>query len=182
MTQYRRKRVPGATYFFTVNVLDRRGRLLVERVDDLRAAVAPFRVDAWVVLPEHLHCIWTLPEGDGDFSRRWRLIKGGFSARVPKARYRSASRGAKGERGIWRRRFWQHTIRDARDNAAHRDYVHFNPVKHGLVVRAADWPYSSFQRAARMGLYPADWGEGDEAPGVFGERCGWGCVECPFKG
>jgi len=174
MTQYRRNRVPGACYFFTVNLLDRRSRLLVDRADVLRAAVreamtaAPFHVDAFVVLPEHLHCIWTLPEGDSDFSGRWKMIKAAFSSAMPRERYRSESRVAKGEHGIWQRRFWEHTIRDERDYAAHMDYVHFNPVKHGLVDRPADWPHSSFHRAVGMGLYPADWGGGFEASGTFG--------------
>jgi len=164
MTYYRRNRVPGGTYFFTVNLFDRGSGLLVEKIDVLREAVRetkavrPFHIDAWVVLPEHLHCLWTLPPGDEDFSMRWRAIKSGFSRRMPRGEYRSASRAVRAERGIWQRRFWEHRIRDDRDYAAHFDYVHFNPVKHGLVNHVADWAYSSFHRAVKMGIYPADWG------------------------
>jgi putative transposase len=164
MTNYRRFRVPGGTYFFTVNLKDRRSDLLVRHVDLLRQAMrealahAPFQTDAFVVLPEHLHAIWTLPEGDFDFSKRWRNIKTIFSRHLPKGEAVSPSRVAKGERGIWQRRFWEHAIRDEADYRTHVGYVHFNPVKHGLVTNAADWPYSSFHRCVRAGLYPPDWG------------------------
>ena len=163
MTAYRRNRVPGGTYFFTVNLYDRRAALLVQHINSLRKAVrgvkanAPFHIDAWVVLPDHLHCLWTLPEGDADFSARWQAIKTAFSKEMPQGEYRSPSRRAKAERGIWQRRFWEHTIRDEQDYAAHMDYIHFNPVKHGLVAEVADWPYSSFHRAVKMGLYPTTW-------------------------
>jgi putative transposase len=133
---------------------------------------APFHIDAWVVLPEHLHCVWTLPEWDADYSGRWRMIKAGFSARMPAARYRSESKIAKGEKGIWQRRFWEQTIRDERDYAVHVDYVHFNSVRHGLVARAADWPHSTFHRAVREGLYPADWGGGSSWAGID-DDVGW---------
>ena len=163
MTDYRRNRVPGGTYFFTVNLYDRRRALLVKNIEILRQAVrkvkinAPFHIDAWVVLPDHLHCLWTLPEGDLNFSMRWQAIKTAFSKQIPQGEFRSASRSGKAERGIWQRRFWEHTIRDDRDYAAHMDYTHFNPVKHGLVAEVADWPYSSFHHAVRMGLYPTNW-------------------------
>ena len=143
--------------------LERQGRLLVEHVDLLREAVRavrrerPFHIDAWVVLPDHLHAVWTLPVGDSDYSGRWREIKKAFSKGLPKTERLSAVRAAKGERGIWQRRFWEHTIRDDADYAAHIDYVHINPVKHGLVERVAQWPYSSFHRAVAMDLYPLDW-------------------------
>jgi putative transposase len=162
MPEYRRNRVAGGTYFFTVNLLDRSSDLLVTRIDALRAAVrstrarAPFHIDAWVVLPEHLHCIWTLPEGDDDFSGRWRAIKKTFAKAQPADEHRSATRLLRHERGIWQRRFWEHTIRDERDYAAHMDYVHFNPVKHALVDHVAAWPFSTFRRCVRRGLYPAD--------------------------
>jgi putative transposase len=129
--------VPGGTYFFTVNLYDRQSMLLTRNVGVLRDAVrkvrakAPFHIDAWVVLPDHLHCLWTLPEGDFDYATRWKAIKTDFSKQIPEGEFRSASRVAKGERGIWQRRFWEHTIRDDRDYRAHVDYVHFNPVKHG---------------------------------------------------
>jgi len=176
MPNYRRNRIAGVTYFFTLALADRRSDLLVQQVAALRAAVAraralyPFTIDAWVVLPEHLHAIWTLPDGDADFSTRWTLIKRGFSARIAEHESRSASRIAKGERGIWQRRFWEHTVRDDADFARHVDYVHFNPVKHGLAGSAKDWPFSSFRRAVARGNYPIHWGCGDDLGGEFGER------------
>jgi putative transposase len=166
MSNYRRVRVPGGTYFFTVNLLERRRRLLVDRIDDLRVAfhathaVRPFEVLAIVVLPEHLHCVWRLPPGDADNANRWAQIKSGFSRRLPPEERRCARRVAKRERGIWQRRYWEHLIRDERDLRQHVDYIHFNPVKHGHVLRVADWPYSSFHRWVRAGDYPADWGAG----------------------
>ena len=153
----------AALYFFTVNLLDRQSDLLVRHIETLREVVrerrarAPFHIDAWVVLPEHMHCMWTLPPGDTDFSARWQAIKTGFSKRLPPGEPRSASRIGKGERGIWQRRFWEHTIRDDRDYGIHLDYIHFNPVKHGLVTDVGDWPYSSFHRCVAMGFYPAGW-------------------------
>ena len=174
MPDYHRNRVPGGTYFFTVNLLERNSRLLTDRIEALREAVRKvrraraFHIDSWVVLPEHIHCIWTLPEGDSDYSGRWRAIKIAFAKAVPKTERRSAVRRAKGERGIWQRRFWEHTIRDERDYASHMDYVHFNPVKHGRVERVKDWPYSSFHRLVKAGVYPLDWagdGAGNLAPG-----------------
>ena len=107
---------------------------------------SPFHTDAWVTLPNHLHCIWTLPEGDHDFSSRWRDIKKDFSKHLPQGEPRSRSRTAKGERGIWQRRFWEHTIRDDQDYTTHINYIHHNPVRHGLTTQAADWPFSSFHR------------------------------------
>ena len=175
MTDYRRNRVPGGTYFFTVNLADRRSDLLVRRIDVLRDAVrrararAPFHIDAWIVLPEHMHCLWTLPDGDTDFSMRWQAIKTAFSRNVPPGEYRSASRIAKGERGVWQRRFWEHTIRDDRDYAQHMDYIHLNPIKHGLVASVGNWPYSSFHRCVAMGLYLPGWGGGAIEPDAAGE-------------
>jgi putative transposase len=163
MPNYCRNRVPGGTYFFTVNLLDRRSELLVTHVEALRDAVrdarrrAPFHIDAWVVLPEHLHCIWTLPPEDDDFSGRWRALKKAFSKAVPVNEPRSSVRLQRRERGIWQRRFWEHTIHDDADYANHMDYVHFNPVKHGLVERVGDWPFYSFHRCVAAGLYPAGW-------------------------
>ncbi len=176
MPDYRRNRVPGATYFFTVNLLDRDCPLLVERIDVLRASVRrvralmPFHIDAWVVLPEHMHALWTLPEHDVDFPRRWRAIKMAFSRSIPAGEARSASRVARGERGIWQRRYWEHTIRDDRDYATHLDYIHFNPVKHGLVTDVAAWPFSSFHQAVRTGLYPLAWAGRDDEAADRGER------------
>jgi len=168
MPDYRRFRIPGGCYFFTVNLLDRKSSLLAERVDLLRKSVRivkqryPFHIDAWVVLPEHMHCIWTLPPNDDNFSGRWREIKKAFSRALPNNETRSTVRVRRNERGIWQRRFWEHAIRDERDYAAHMDYVHFNPVKHGWVKQASDWPYSSFHQWVRKKVYPQDWaGEGD---------------------
>jgi len=176
MPEYRRNRVPGGTYFFTVNLLDRRSHLLVMHIERLRVAVrkvrakSPFHIDAWVVLPDHLHCLWTLPVNDADFSGRWRAIKIAFSKSLPPTEHRSAVRILRGERGIWQRRFWEHTIRDDRDYAVHMDYIHFNPVKHGLVHCVADWPLSSFHRCVASGLYPSDWLGNAVEPAEPGER------------
>ncbi len=170
MPNYRRVWVPGGTYFFTVNLLERRRRLLVERVDALRQAfhatrsVRPFVLLAYVVLPDHLHCMWRLPEGDADNASRWAQIKSGFCRQVPPDERRSARRLARRERGIWQRRYWEHLIRDPRDLQRHVDYIHWNPVKHGHAARVADWPYSSFRDWVGRGGYPLDWaggGEGD---------------------
>lgn len=161
--EYRRTRQEGGTYFFTFNLAERSGTLLVDRIDDLRHAVRtvkqrhPFDIVAWVVLPDHLHAVWTLPAGDGDCATRWMLIKAGFSRAVPTGERIRASRCRKGERGLWQRRFWEHLITDAADLQRHVDYVHINPVKHGYVVQASDWPYSSIHRYIGRGLMPADW-------------------------
>jgi putative transposase len=163
MPDYRRSRVPGGTYFFTANLWDRDSQLLTIAIDGLRAAVKktrqrlPFHIDAWVVLPDHMHCVWTLPPGDEDYARRWQGIKIAFSKQIPKTEPRLAVRDDKGERAIWQRRYWEHTVRDERDYAAHVDYVHINPMKHGLVPKIADWPYSSFHRDVALGRYPIDW-------------------------
>ena len=149
--------------FFTVNLLERNNTLLVDHIDLLRESIRlckqkhPFHIDAWVVLPEHMHCIWTLPEGDDDFSNRWKMIKTQFSKGLPKVERRSKVRIKRGERGIWQRRFWEHAIRHDRDYVAHMDYLHFNPVKHGWVDKVIDWPYSSFHLYVKRGLYPVDW-------------------------
>jgi len=167
MPNYRRNRVPGGTYFFTVNLLDRKSSLLTDHVAELRDAVRsvrqrqPFHIDAWVVLPEHMHAIWTLPPGDEEYSNRWRAIKKAFSKAVPKIEYRSPVRIARHERGIWQRRFWEHTIADETDYTAHMDYIHYNPVKHGWVRTVKEWPFSSFHRLVERGVYPADWGGSD---------------------
>ena len=162
MTDYCRAYIPGATWFFTVNLAERRGnRLLVEKIDSLRLAFAyvrrrrPFRVEAVVVLPDHLHGVWTLPPGDADFSTRWNLLKGHFSRSVAKGERVSRSREKRRERGLWQRRFWEHFVRDQEDFNGHVDYIHWNPVQHGWVKPVADWPYSSFHRFVARGIYPA---------------------------
>ncbi|HEX9811221.1 MAG TPA: transposase [Burkholderiales bacterium] len=174
MPDYRRAWHPGGTYFFTVNLLERFGNdLLVREIDTLRAAVRrvqqahPFTIHGWVVLPDHLHCVISLPEGDDDFALRWRLIKARFSKALPVTERRSLVRQRRGERGIWQRRYWEHLIRDEADFAAHMDYVHINPVKHRLVKRVADWPHSTFYRLVRMSIYPRDWAG---SPGADGFR------------
>lgn len=173
--RYRRANTAGGTYFFTVNLADRSSTLLVDAVDVLRDVVRlvqqrhPFHIDATVVLPDHLHAIWTLPEGDAGFPQRWALIKAGFSRKLPKGEQRSASRERKGERGIWQRRYWEHQIRDDKDFARHVDYIHVNPVKHGLVARPVDWPCSSIHRYVREGILPSDWAGDSSVDGPFGE-------------
>jgi putative transposase len=173
MPDYRRAWHPGGTYFFTVNLLERFGKdLLVREIDTLRAAVRrvqqahPFTIHGWVVLPDHLHCVISLPEGDDDFALRWRLIKARFSKALPVTERRSLVRQRRGERGIWQRRYWEHLIRDEADFAAHMDYVHINPVKHRLVKRVADWPHSTFYRLVRMSIYPRDWAGSPGADGL----------------
>ncbi|MBI5889464.1 MAG: transposase [Nitrosomonadales bacterium] len=162
MTNYRRSNVAGASYFFTVNLADRSQSLLTEHIASLRSVFEytrqrhPFTVDAFVILPEHIHAIWTLPESNSDFALRWRLIKFAFSRSLPHVENRSKSRISKGERGIWQRRYWEHLIRDEADFARHVDYIHINPVKHGLVPRVVDWPLSSFHRYVREGVVPID--------------------------
>ena len=176
MTDYRRNFIAGGCYFFTVALADRRSSLLTEYIDVLRAAFRdtrarhPFTIEAIAVLPDHLHTVWTLPDADADFSTRWRLIKSAFSRALPPVERVSASRRAKGERGIWQRRYWERTLRDEADFARHLDYIHLNPVKHGHARRVRDWPNSSFHRLVRLGPYAADWaGDAGEDFG-FGER------------
>jgi putative transposase len=174
MPNFKRMFMPGGCWFFTVCLQDRRSTLLVDETALLRKAfhdarrTLPFRIDAVVVLPNHLHTIWTLPADDGNFAARWRSLKGQFSRSMPVGEWRSRSRIARGERGIWQRRFWEHRIRDADDFARYVEYCYINPVKHGLVRHAGDWPYSSFHRDVRAGLLPADWA-GKIVKGAFGE-------------
>ncbi len=150
MTDYRRNYIKGGTYFFTVNLAERKQKLLIEDVDILREAFRtvkqahPFKIDAIVILPDHLHTIWTLPENDADFSLRWRQIKSTFSRNIEQQERISKSRLRKKERGIWQRRFWEHTIRNEEDFIRHIEYIHYNPVKHGYVKHVEDWAYSSF--------------------------------------
>lgn len=154
MSTYRRPRLTGATIFFTVNLANRQSDLLVREIDTLRQAVRltreerPFGIEAWVVLPDHIHCIWRLPAGDRAYGTRWRLIKSRFSRPWPKAPTRF-SHDIRQERGIWQRRFWEHHIRDDADFAAHLRYCWLNPVKHGLVTRPEDWAFSSVHRDTR---------------------------------
>jgi putative transposase len=161
MVRYRRNFVPGGRFFFTVTLANRRSRALVIHIDALRAAfrrcrrIHPFSIDAIVVLPDHLHVIMTLPAGDANFSTRWQVIKGGFTSQVLSTGAVLA-RDRKGEYALWQRRFWEHTIRSDDDFARHVDYIHFNPVKHGLVSTVRDWAYSSFHAYVRGGVLPED--------------------------
>ncbi|HEY2784128.1 MAG TPA: transposase [Fimbriiglobus sp.] len=179
MPNYRRNYVPGGTYFFTLVTANRRPILGTDAARQfLREAIRdeqskrPFDLVAIVLLPDHLHAVWTLPPGDVDYSTRWRKIKerfttaylaaGGVEADV------SESREAHGERGVWQRRFWEHTIEDEDELKRCIDYIHWNPVKHGLVARVADWPWSSFHRYVDMGEYNRDWGTGRVVPDIPG--------------
>ena len=147
--KYRRARMAGGTFFFTVNLANRNADTLVRYCDEFRFVVHkvkqahPFSIVAMVVLPDHLHTIWRLPEGDSEYPKRWYLIKAGFSRRIPAGETIRPARLAKRERGIWQRRYWEHQIRDELDLARHVDYIHHNPVKHGWVSRAVDWPHST---------------------------------------
>lgn len=151
MSKYIRPKRPGASIFFTVALADRGARTLVDHVVVLREAVRmtkaerPFQINAWVVLPDHMHCVWTLPEGDADFSTRWSVIKARFSRAMPIIQRRK-SHEARREHGIWQRRYWEHHIRDDAAFAACVRYCWINPVKHGLVEHPKDWPYSSWHR------------------------------------
>ncbi|MBW1953998.1 MAG: transposase, partial [Deltaproteobacteria bacterium] len=144
--------ISGGTFLFTVALLERRRKLLTQHIDLLREVFQaarrrrPFTIEAIVILPDHLHCIWTLPPGGADFSSRWQDIKARFAAQIPRGEWLSERRRRKGERGIWQRLFWGHVIQNARDYEQHVDYIHYKPVKHGLVARAVDLPYSSFHR------------------------------------
>ena len=175
MPNYHRAFVPGGCWFFTANLLDRRSDLLIKEIAALRRATRrtheryPFQMDAFVILPDHIHALWTLPSGDADFSTRWRLIKIDFSKSLPKTERLSEVRRARGERGIWQRRFWEHLIRDEEDYRRHVEYCYINPVKHGLVGRVVDWPFSSFHRDVAAGLFPQDWAGEVDTLGDFGE-------------
>ena len=175
--RYRRAKVKGGTYFFTV-VTHKRVKIFTQsdNIELLRQAFRkvikrhPFKIDAFVLLPDHLHCIWTLPQGDADFSTRWRLIKSDFSrqfgvvgwveGRNPTNTTTSASRLRRNEKAIWQRRFWEHLIRRDEDLRRHVEYIHYNPVKHGLTKTPGDWEYSSFHRYVEKGMYDIKWGAG----------------------
>lgn len=184
MPNYRRANVPGGTYFFTVALQDRRGRLLVEHVATLRhaflttRAARGFDLLAIAVLPDHLHCVWRLPDEDADNAIRWRQIKREFSRALDPLEPRSESRRKRGERGVWQRRYWERLIVDQDDLRAHVDYVHFNPVKHCQVRCAVDWPYSSIHRYIRRGDLTAEWG-GDG--GLRREGCAQGAPYEPIR-
>jgi putative transposase len=169
MPNYRRAFVPGGTFFFTV-VTERRAPIhcdpaaraaLREAIRDCRARW-PFQIDAMVLLPDHLHTIWSPPRGDSAYPARWGWIKKSFTqtwlSRGGLEQETSDSRWRNRRRGVWQRRYWEHRVRDEEDLERHGDYIHYNPVKHGFVACPADWPYSTFRRWVRLGVYPPDWG------------------------
>ncbi len=174
--RYRRSDITGGTFFFTLNLAKRSSRLLTGHIDVLRHSVRqvrrvhPFDIVAMVVLPDHLHAIWTLPPGDRDYPLRWSLIKAGFSRTLERTERISESRKRKRERGVWQRRYWEHQIRDENDLARHVDYIHINPVKHEHVITPVDWPYSSIHRYIRQGVLTPDWAASYENLSGFGER------------
>lgn len=184
MSHYRRASTTNATYFFTVVTYRRQTFLCDEPVRQaLRSAIEkvraqyPFKIDAWILLPDHIHTIWTLPENDANFSLRWQLIKRYVTREcgelLSRPEWRSASKIKHHESTLWQRRFWEHQIRDEHDYQTHMDYCHYNPVKHGLVKRVQDWEYSSFHQHVKLGQYPIDWaGEGVAGVGEFGEAGG----------
>lgn len=178
MSRYRRNYLEGGTYFFTVVTYQRQRIFYAETVAILRQGFRkcisekPFTIDAFVILPDHIHCIWTLPPHDHDYSSRWKDLKCYFTKEYQRTVCNRASKDCKeperppdlphsmtkkGEKGIWQRRFWEHTIRDEEDYRMHMDYVHYNPEKHGLVHTVVEWPYSSFHRLASGGVYPLSW-------------------------
>ena len=177
--QYRRAYVPGGTYFFTVVTANRRPMFAHEANRNvLREAFRkirrqhPFQVDAIVVLPDHLHCIWTLAAGDSDFPTRWRLIKTRFTKHCDQGlRDLCLSDDRKSNPVIWQKRYWEHLIRDEEDYRRHVEYIHYNPVRHGYVQRPWDWAYSSFHRYVKSGHYLMDWGDsGIELPDEVGHE------------
>ncbi len=169
MPEYRRSFIPGGTFFFTVVTYHRLPILVTEEARKILhwawfdvSLRMPFTTDAVCLLPEHLHCIWTLPDGDANYSIRWKEIKRLFSreygSSVGFLEAKNASREKRGESTIWQRRFWEHTIRDEKDLEQHLNYIHYNPVKHGLVDAVRNWEWSSFHRYVRMGYYDIEWG------------------------
>src|SRR5207248_6564114 len=165
----KRNRTPGGVYFFTVVTHERRpilttdlGRACLREAFRAEQARAPFDLFAVVLLPDHLHAVWVLPAGDADYSARWGKIKESFPraylARGGGEGKMSANRARHRERGVWQHRFWEHTVRDEDDLERCVNYIHWNPVKHGLVARVRDYPWSSFARFVRSGDYDIDWG------------------------
>lgn len=172
--RYRRVFLPGASYFFTL-IVHQRAPLFSDAIaiDLFTRAVRkvqserPFTLEAQVILPDHVHLLWTLPEGDTDYPTRVRLIKAAFTRLLLRSRppaERSHSRIAKGEQAVWQRRYWERTIRDERDFQANLHYIHINPVKHGLVSAARDWPHSTFRDWVARGAYDESWGSGEMPP------------------
>ena len=163
MVNYRRNRLKGGTYFFTVNLRKRKTKWLTIHIELLREAFRktiekyPFYIDAIVILPDHIHTIWTLPEGDDNYPQRWRSIKSQFT-RSLKTKERKLSKNKRGEYAVWQHRYWEHTIKNNNDLQRHIDYIHYNPVKHKHVANVSDWQYSSFHQYVAKGKLPANWG------------------------
>ncbi len=163
MPNYRRAYATGACWFFTVNLQNRHQTLLFDEIDLLKTCIRtvmqqrPFTINAWVVLPEHMHCIWTLPEGDADYAGRWRAIKKAFSRALPPTEFRTAGQIRRRQRGVWQRKYWEHRIRDEADYWRYFDYIHVNPFKHGWVNQVRDWPHSTFHRYVKAGYYSIEW-------------------------
>jgi putative transposase len=174
MSKYLRNYVSGACYFFTFNLQERNNNsILMDNIYVLRSAFKytknkyPFQIDAIVILPDHIHLLITLPKDDSDYAKRIKSVKTYFSKQVERREFISDVSRSRKERGIWQRRFWEHTIRDEIDYVNHMNYIHYNPVKHGYVERPKDWQYSSFHKMVSEGLYSLDWGESPS--GEFGE-------------
>ena len=172
MSRYRRSLAAGGTFFFTVNLADRKSRLLTDEYARLQRAVDtararhPFRTLAYCVLPDHLHAIWQMPESDADFGLRWRVIKRMFTSGLAASAARTTSKISKREKGVSQRRFWEHQIRDDADLQRHVDYIHYNPVKHRHARCVHEWPHSSFHAYVARGWLPNDWGAGPDTEGA----------------
>ena len=157
MSDYRRLYISGGCYFFTLVTHRRQPVLTGSLIPHLRSALQsalmrmPFRIQAVVILPDHLHCMWSLPPGDADYSRRWQFVKSSFVRRVKRD-------GLEARLPVWQPRYWEHWLRDEADLQRHLDYIHYNPVKHGYTDRPSDWPWSSFSKYVQRGFYPLDWG------------------------
>jgi putative transposase len=182
MADYRRWYIPGGTYFFTLVTYQRRplfqdpaARELLGDLMRQQAERTPFQTVAIVLLWDHLHCLWTMPPEDDDYSGRWKEIKATFTRDWLRAggedRPVSRAKAARGRRGVWQPRFHEHAIRGEQDLENHADYLHFNPVKHGYVKRPWDWQWSSFRRFVELGQYPRNWGAQGEPPNIRGMEC-----------
>ncbi|STX28479.1 Transposase and inactivated derivatives [Legionella beliardensis] len=164
MVNYRRSTAPGGVFFFTVTLQDRKSNLLVENIHLLREAIGKvrteqfFQIKAYVILPEHLHMIWQLPIGDSDYSQRWKKIKTLFAKSLHKSGL-PLIKTKHNEFCLWQRRFWEHTIKDEADFINHVNYIHYNPIKHGLVKSLHHWPYSSFHHYVKKGIISKNWGD-----------------------
>lgn len=172
---YRRIFIPGATYFITVNLLDRKSTLLIDHIQSLRHSfqrtkkLYPFAIEGIVILPDHFHMMISLPKDDSNYPLRVRLIKSLFSIQLAREEKISFSRKRKGERGIWQRRFWEHLICNEKDYENHLNYIHFNPVKHAYVQKASEWPYLSIHRLINANILPESWAFKENENGGFGE-------------